>query len=228
MIPGFARLEQGAALADDRNAILKLEGGQVFKDTVTGKRPIAGAGAGIMGSNLSKNGKLLWINYFRFLGGELGRIEMGVNDGVEASSLIKTSYKTLSDHLSESYDVVTFAFDWRQQLSETAKKFNSKINELLTYDQPIKIIGHSMGGVLVRDFMLQHNDTWKRLNKSAGFRLVFLGSPLGGSFRIPYVLFGKDPIVDKLSKIDIFNTKKDLLKIFSAFPGTAESFAAYC
>ena len=121
--------------------------------------------------------------------------------------------------LSESYDVVTFAFDWRQQLGETAKNLDSKINELLAYDQPIKIIGHSMGGVLVRDFILQHNDTWQRLNKSAGFRLAFLGSPLGGSFRIPYVLFGKDPIVDKLSKIDIFNTKKDLLKIFSAFPG---------
>ena len=40
LIPGFARLEQGAALVDDRNAILKLEGGQVFKNTVTGKRPI--------------------------------------------------------------------------------------------------------------------------------------------------------------------------------------------
>ena len=36
LIPGFARLEQGAALAEDRNAILKLEGGQVFKNTVTG------------------------------------------------------------------------------------------------------------------------------------------------------------------------------------------------
>jgi CHAT domain-containing protein len=42
---------------------------------------------------------------------------------------------------------------------------------------------------------------------------------LGGSYRIPYVLFGKDPIISKLSKIDIINTKKDLLQIFSAFPG---------
>ncbi|HZI53842.1 MAG TPA: CHAT domain-containing protein, partial [Chitinophagaceae bacterium] len=219
LIPGFARLEQGAALVEDRNAILKLEGGQVSKNTVTGKRPIVVLVPGIMGSNLSKNGKLLWINYFRFLGGELSDLKVGKNDGVEASSLIKTSYKTMADHLSESYDVVTFAFDWRHQLGETAKKFNARVKELLAYEQPIKIIGHSMGGVLVRDFMLQHNDTWQRLNKSAGFRLLFLGSPLGGSFRIPYVLFGKDPIVDKLSKIDIFNTKKDLLTIFSAFPG---------
>ena len=76
-----------------------------------------------------------------------------------------------------------------------------------------------MGGVLVRDFILQHNDTWKKLNDSAGFRLVFLGSPLGGSFRIPYVLFGKDPIIDKINKIDIFHTKSELLEIFSDYPG---------
>jgi hypothetical protein len=54
LIPGFARLERGAALAEDRNAILKLEGGQVFKNTVTGKRPIAVLVPGIMGSNLQK------------------------------------------------------------------------------------------------------------------------------------------------------------------------------
>ena len=48
---------------------------------------------------------------------------------------------------------------------------------------------------------------------------MFLGSPLGGSFRIPYVLFGKDPIIDKISKIDIFHTKKQLLEVFADFPG---------
>ncbi len=219
LIPGFARLESGAALSEDRNAILKLEGGQVFKNRVTGKRPIAVLVPGIMGSNLSKNGKVLWINYFRFLGGELSDLKIRADDGVEASSLIKTSYKTLADHLSELYDVVTFAYDWRKQLGETASLFDSKIRELLKHEQPIKIVGHSMGGVLVRDFILRHDDTWQKLNKSRGFQLLFLGAPLGGSYRIPYVLFGKDPIIGKLSKIDIINTKKDLLRIFSAFPG---------
>ena len=218
LIPGFVRLEQGASSLADRNALLKLDGGQVFKNTVTGKRPIAVLLPGIMGSNLSRNGKLVWINYFRFLAGELGGLKIS-EKGIEAPSLIKTSYKKLADHLSESYDVVTFAFDWRQQLNDCAKLFEEKINELLKHGQPIKIIGHSMGGVLVRDFIINHGDTWQRLNSSPGFRLLFLGSPLGGSFRIPYVLFGKDPIIDKISKIDIFHTKKQLLEVFSNFPG---------
>ena len=218
LIPGFVKLETGASMLADRNAILKLDGGQVFKNTVTGKRPIAVLLPGIMGSNLSKNGKLVWINYFRFLGGELNDLRIS-EKGVDAPSLIKTSYKKLADHLSTNYDVVTFAFDWRQQLNDCAKLLNDKINELMTYGQPIKLIGHSMGGVLVRDFILTHPDTWQRLNGSNGFRLLFLGSPLGGSFRIPYVLYGKDPIIDKIAKIDIFHSKKQLLEIFSNFPG---------
>src|SRR5690606_17948015 len=161
------------------------------RNTVTGKRPIVVLLPGIMGSNLSRNGKLIWINYFRFLAGELS--DLGINEkGVEANSLIKTSYKDLADYLSETYDVVTFAFDWRQQLNECAKGFNDRINELLAFSQPVKVVGHSMGGVLVRDFIVNYPDTWQKLNQSSGFRLLFLGSPLGGSFRIPYVLFGRD------------------------------------
>ena len=89
----------------------------------------------------------------------------------------------------------------------------------MAYKQPIKIIGHSMGGVLVRDFILTQNATWTRLNQSPGFKMIFLGSPLGGSYRIPFVLMGNDVMIDKLSKIDIFHNKKALLGIFSKFPG---------
>jgi len=217
LIPGFSKLEQGAAIAD-RNVILNLDGGQVFKNTVTGKRPIAVMVPGIMGSNLAKDGKLIWINYLRFLAGELSMLKM-TEPGIDAPSIMKSSYKKLADYLGDTYDVVTFAFDWRLQLNESAKSFNTKMLELLKYGQPIKIIGHSMGGVLVRDFIINYTDTWQKLNASPGFRLLFLGSPLGGSFRIPYVLFGKDPIIDKLSKLDLLHSKKDLLKVFAGFPG---------
>src|SRR6185436_19652063 len=112
-----------------------------------------------------------------------------------------------------------FAFDWRLSLETTAGEFDRKIRELLKLNQPIKIIGHSMGGVLVRDFMVYHPGTWKTLNESAGFRLLFLGSPLGGSFRIINVLFGEDDIISKISKLDIVHSKRGLLGLFSKFPG---------
>ncbi|HEU4902173.1 MAG TPA: CHAT domain-containing protein, partial [Flavisolibacter sp.] len=125
----------------------------------------------------------------------------------------------LAAFLRSTYDVVTFPYDWRLPLTESAGLFRDKIEELLKLNQPIKIIGHSMGGVLVRDFILLHDATWKKLNASRDFQLIFLGAPLGGSFRIPAVLFGKDAIIDKLAKVDLFHTKKQLLDIFCRFPG---------
>lgn len=221
LISGFSYQQQQSSEEAFRNAILNLEGGQVFKNTVTGKRPIAVLLPGIMGSNLSNDGSMIWINYFRFVGGKLKELEFNEanNKKVTAPSLIKTSYKDLAEHLGGAYDVVTFPFDWRRQLNECAALFNEKIIELMKFGQPIKIIGHSMGGVLVRDFIINHNDTWQKLNRSSGFKLLFLGSPLGGSFRIPYVLFGYDDIISKIAKIDLFHTKKELLEIFSQLPG---------
>ncbi|RYY51138.1 MAG: CHAT domain-containing protein [Chitinophagaceae bacterium] len=216
-IPGFQVLMKGDASLD-RNALLKLDGGQVFPVSVSGTRPIVLLLPGIMGSNLTADDKLVWINYLRFLGGELKKIDIKSNE-IEAPSIVRSSYAKLVKQLSASYDVVVFPFDWRLQLNESAKKLKEKIEELLAFKQPIKLIGHSMGGVLVRDFMVTQQATWKKLNSSAGFRLLFLGSPLGGSFRIPFVLFGKDPIIDKISKLDIFHSKKELLAIFGKFPG---------
>ena len=216
-ILGFVALQKGAA-GLDRNAILKLDGGQVFSKTITGTRPIVVLLPGIMGSNLAAADKLVWINYLRFLAGDLKKLDIK-SAGIEAPSIIKTSYAKIVKQLQQSYDVVTFAFDWRLQLNESALLFKNKIEDLLTYKQPIKVIGHSMGGVLVRDFMVSQRATWTKLNESPGFQLIFLGAPLGGSYRIPYVLFGKDAIIDKISKLDIFHSKKELLGIFSKFPG---------
>ncbi|MEO5649206.1 MAG: CHAT domain-containing protein, partial [Ginsengibacter sp.] len=217
LIPDFQILQRGAA-GLDRNAILNLDGGQVFSNTVTGTRPIAVVLPGIMGSNLSVADKLVWINYLRFLSGGLKKIDIK-SDEVEALSLIKTSYEKLVKYLQQSYDVVTIAFDWRLPLNSSAALFKDKIEELLTYRQPIKIIGHSMGGVLVRDFIITQKNTWDKLNQSPGFKLIFLGAPLGGSYRIPFVLMGNDVMIDKISKLDIFHNKKELLNIFSRFPG---------
>ncbi len=204
--------------AAERNALFKLDGGEVFRDTVTGAKPIVVLLPGIMGSNLAQKKKKLWINYLQFIIGGLSKLNIASND-IEATSLISTSYSRLVKYLDATYDVVTFPFDWRLPLTDSANVFNTKIKDLLKYNQPIKIIGHSMGGVLVRDFINSHNDTWQQLNKTDGFRLIFLGAPLGGSYRIPAVLFGQDDIINKLARVDITQNKKDLLKTFSKLPG---------
>lgn len=222
LVPGFSLLPNRWYTEDEvRNAALGLDGGQVFKDTVTGKKPIALLLPGIMGSNLSVKEDVVWMNYFRFIAGALENLECSEanNKNIKATSLIATSYKKLAEDLSKTYDVVTFPFDWRLQLNESARLLNNKLIELMQYGQPIKVVGHSMGGVLMRDFIINHNDTWTELNKSKDFRLLFLGSPLGGSHRIPYVLFGQDAAIKMLDFIDRFHSKKELLSIFTQMPG---------
>ncbi len=209
---------RGDYRSQDRGGLF-LEGG-VYKGTdVGGKKPILVLLPGIMGSNLRDSQDLLWIKYTRFLLGDLKYLRPSDIDGISADSLIKTSYAKLGEYLSKNYDVVAFPFDWRLGMEGNANLLNTKILELMKLGQTIKMIGHSMGGVLIRDFILYHPDTYKQLNDRPGFKILFLGSPLGGSYRIPYVLFGRDGIIKLLGKIDITNTSKDLMSVFVNFPG---------
>lgn len=221
LISGFSKLEvRTFTEAQIRNVNLSLPGGTVFHDLVSGKKPIVILLPGIMGSTLSVNNKLIWINFLGFIGGSLSRLQYSLhnNKNVNADGLVASSYRRLTEYLKKDYDVVTFPFDWRRRMADSASSFNRKIEQLMEYGQPIKLIGHSMGGVLIRDFIINHPDTWEKLNSSNNFKLIFLGSPLGGSFRIPYVLFGLDSIIKKLDFID-FNNTKELVAIFSQFPG---------
>ena len=220
-IPGFSVVPQYEIPASDRGIVRGFEHGELepYPNMPSGKRPIVVLLPGIMGSNLSRKEDKIWLAYLRSVFGGLNDLEYNADTTIAATSLIKTSYKRLAERLLQTYDVIIYPFDWRRQLNDCAKDFNNTIVNLLRLNQPIKIVGHSMGGVLVRDFIINHDDTWKLLNVSKGFRLLFLGSPLGGSFRIPAVLFGNDPIINSLNMLDRKHTKKELIGMFVNFPG---------
>lgn len=218
LIPGFKHYAQDEIPGTDRALV---ESGELYPSPFppSGSKPIVVMLPGIMGSNLSQKDKEIWLHYGRILTGGLANLGYSNVNKIVADSVVKTSYYKLYKWLSGKYDVVVYPFDWRKPLPECAGEFNTKIKSLLKFGQPIKIIGHSMGGLLARDFILNHDDTWQELKASKGFKMLFLGSPLGGSFRIPSVLFGEDAIIQKLSKLDLFHTKEGLLKMFSKFPG---------
>jgi len=220
LIPGFSAVKQYEVPASDR-ALFGIEYGELLPSEYPASttKPILILLPGIMGSNLQKQNKKLWLAYMSTLMGGLINLEYADNNSITAASLIKTSYKQLADRLSNTYEVIIYPFDWRRQLNDCAKDFNERITQVLNKNRPIKIVGHSMGGVLVRDFIINYPDTWNKLNQSRDFKLLFLGAPLGGSFRIPAVLFGNDAIINSLNMLDIKHTKKELVNMFCTFPG---------
>ncbi len=221
VIPGFKTLLPDNFEEIERAGIFGLEYGRYFKENVSGKKPIVVLLPGIMGSFLERNDKNIWINYFNFVIGGLKNIAID-KTGVKATGLIKTSYKDLGAYLEVNYDVVTFPFDWRLTLTEAGNQLNTKITELMQYKQPIKLVGHSMGGLVVRELMINHTATWQQLNTQNDFITVLLGTPWMGSYRIPYVLAGLDGIIKQLNLIDIAHSMSELIDLFIKYPGLLE------
>lgn len=216
-------------VAGERNALLGIDGGKVMRINISGQKPIVLILPGIMGSNLEiqqtiggkKKNQLLWINYMRFLQGDLTKLEYLANNsnGIQPHSLVATSYKDMANYFNNNYDVVTLPFDWRIPIKDSAEFLNLKIQELMAYEMPIHVIAHSMGGVLLRNWMIQFPESFEKLNLRPGFKAVFLGAPLEGSYRILYVLFGRDGIIRKLARIDRKNSMQELVTVFLTMPG---------
>ncbi|AWA29889.1 hypothetical protein HYN48_07250 [Flavobacterium magnum] len=219
-VNGYKRVPQLEIPASDRG-VLGIDGGELHPATTppSGKRPVVLLLPGIMGSNIYDEKSRMWLNYWGILKGDLSHMTDLDGKDIRARSIIKSSYNKLYLQLSKQYDVVIFPFDWRKPMKDAAAELNKKITELLKLSVQIKIIGHSMGGVLVRDFIVYHRETWEILNRRSGFRLLFLGSPLNGSHRIPAVLFGMDGIINKLSFLDMKHSKKELVSFFTSLPG---------
>lgn len=198
--------------------IFGLEGGKLPITKASGKKPVVLLLPGIMGSFLEKDNKALWINYLAFAFGGLTKLKIENRD-IKATGIIKTAYKDLVEYLSASYDVEVFPFDWRKPIAEAGTALNLRIAELQKLKQPLSLIGHSMGGLIIRDMAINHPETWNWLNAQPTFKTILLGTPWLGSYRIPHVLSGMDSIIRQLDTIDFSNSKSGLVNMFSKFPG---------
>lgn len=218
-IPTFKELNNEDFDAAAGRGIFGLDSGRLKPVEPTGKKPVLIFLPGIMGSFLDKHEDPLWINYLKFSLGGLLDLEIKENDGIEATGIIKTSYRDIVEYLKNDFDVLVFPFDWRKPLTLAGAQLNDKIEKLTRLKKPILLAGHSMGGLVIRDLMINHTNTWKMLNSQPGFRVLLLGTPWLGSYRIPHVLSGKDSIIKQLNLLDIMHGKTTLINMFSKFPG---------
>ena len=196
-----------------------------------GNRPILILVPGIMGTHLKVGKKRIWLDFSEIAGGKFSKLTEEA-PGVVTDGVVKMSYKKLGDHLSSSHEVLYFPYDWRRSLRDKGKEFaaymDGVLNDAKTNNRPVRILAHSMGGLLVRMAAVlssgkrEGNGWWERFRAVTGNRLLMAGTPNNGSWTVPYVLTGRDSIIGMLKTIDLHHNERDILKIVSGFEGFLE------
>ena len=177
---------------------------------------------GILGSHLAVDGKRVWLS-MRVLGG-LGRLTY--QDGasnVQADGPIGMVYDDLAEFLSATHQVIEFSFDWRRPIEEEAARLAGVIDQALsaraTTGQPVRLIAHSMGGVVARTVQLERPDVWQRWLERPGSRLLMLGTPNGGSYAPMQVLTGDDTMGNALSSFGMPFQDHKARSLMAGMPG---------
>ncbi len=160
------------------------------------ERPAVFVLPGILGSHLKVDGKRVWLSA-RFISGlERLRWDPSTASRIAPDGPVGMSYDDLIDHLAATHEVFPFAFDWRRPIEDEARRLAVEVDEALTVRdstlQPVRIVAHSMGGLVARTMRLESPETWRRLMARPKARFLMLGTPNGGSFAPMQVLSGDD------------------------------------
>lgn len=189
------------------------------------ERPVVIVLPGVMGSHLAKktsSGKpiRLWLDPLMMGFGGLGKLADLKDERVVAEDLFESAYGDLVEHLGQTHEVLRCPYDWRQPLTRAAEALALAIDKAENEHpkQPIRLLAHSMGGLVARTLMKHRPEAWKKVVDSGG-RLVMLGTPNKGSHAMVHALLGKDSAVRQLATLDLRRNLQEVLDIVARFPG---------
>jgi len=188
-----------------------------------GHRPAVFVLPGILGSNLAREGKRVWLG-LRLLGG-LDRLayDPDGHDSVAPDGAIGLVYDKLIEYLQGEHDVIEFDFDWRVPIEQEARRLGKAVQAELdarqATNQPVRLLAHSMGGVLARTMQLECPQVWQRMMAHADARFVMLGTPNGGSWAPMQVLSGDDTFGNALAAVGAPFADREARRIMAAMPG---------
>lgn len=188
----------------------------------TGDKPALILLPGILGSHLAVDGERVWLS-LRILGG-LGRL--AYRDGqrnVLADGAIGSVYDDLAAFLAQTHEVTVFSFDWRRPIEEEAVRLAELIEQAVSARaatrQPVRMLAHSMGGLVARTVQLERPAVWQRWLQHPDARLLMLGTPNGGSFAPMQVLSGDDSMGNALAGFGLPFQDHKARTLMAAMPG---------
>jgi hypothetical protein len=183
---------------------------------------------GIMGSEIAANGDKIWLDPLDLARGRLERIAMGSTANVTPQGLVGMAYGKLADHLARSHELVTFTYDWRQPIAALGAILAGTLRKTLADhpDKPVRILAHSMGGLVVRAAFAADKTLWDAIIARDGGRLLMLGTPNRGSHLFVETLLGQSDTIRTLARIDLRHNMQQILDIVAGFPGAVHLLPA--
>jgi tetratricopeptide (TPR) repeat protein len=188
-----------------------------------GDRPAVFVIPGIVGSNLKKDGKRIWLG-FRIVNGLSSLAwDPATAASVEPDGPVANLYGDLIERLADSHEVIPFAYDWRRPIEDEARRLGAAIDAALaareSSQQPVRIVAHSMGGLVARTMALEKPDTWARMMARDGARFVMLGTPNGGSWSPMQTLSGDDTFGNALAAFGSLFDNIASREVMAGMPG---------
>jgi len=189
---------------------------------------------GIMGSHLEiakpeqgkGEGDRVWFDPFDLAAGGIGQIVID-KENVRAEGLFQRYYGDLENHLSQEHEVISFAYDWRQSIRESAAELAKVVKKRIAKIQDqsnrqVCFLAHSMGGLVVRTMIAANPDLWKDIATEHDGYFVMLGTPNNGSHSMVENLMGKGDSVRKLAVLDFHHDLQEIISIIGSFQGTLQ------
>ncbi|HWH84014.1 MAG TPA: CHAT domain-containing protein [Burkholderiaceae bacterium] len=208
-------------------AVARSRGGPGAKPA---DRPAVFVLPGILGSNLALDGKRIWLG-FRFVNGLL---KLAWDPATAArfapDGPVGSSYDDLLERLADTHEVIPFAYDWRRPIEDEARRLAAAVDAALearaSSQQPVRLIAHSMGGLVARTMQLEKPATWQRMMARDGARLLMLGTPNGGSWSPMQTLSGDDTFGNALVAFGSLFHNGAARKMMAGMPGFIQLQAA--
>ena len=139
-------------------------------------------------------------------------------------------YDDLIEHLAATHEVIEFAYDWRRPVEDEARRLGQVVEAALARrdasGQPVRLLAHSMGGLVARTMQLECPQVWQRLMARDGARLLMLGTPNGGSWAPMQVLSGDDTFGNTLVAFGGLFDDAGTREVMAAMPGFIQLQAA--
>src|SRR6185437_12395180 len=172
----------------------------------------------------------IWLG-FRFLNG-MARLAWDPKTAshVSADGPIDHVYGDLIERLADTHEVIAFAFDWRRPIEDEAHRLADALDAALAArqasGQPVRIVAHSMGGLVARTMALERPETWRNLLARSGGRLLMLGTPNGGSWSPMQTLSGDDTFGNALAAFGSLLDNAGARRTMAGMPGFLQLQAA--